>query len=83
MARRRGGPADVRRLATGPAKLTEALGITGRHDGADLTRGRLRIEPPDAPRDFRIAVGPRVGITRAVELPLRFWIRDNSCVSRA
>jgi DNA-3-methyladenine glycosylase len=83
MARRRGGPADIRRLASGPAKLTQALGVTGRDNGADLTRGRLRIEPPGAVRDFAIAVGPRVGITRAVALPLRFWIRDNPCVSRA
>ena len=83
MARRRGGSPEVRRLASGPAKLTEALAITGRDNGADLTRGRLHIDPPDTPRDFRIAVGPRIGITRAVDLPLRFWVRENPCVSRA
>lgn len=83
MARRRGGSPEVRRLTSGPAKLTEALAITGRDNGADLTRGRLRIDPPDTPRDFRIAVGPRIGITRAVDLPLRFWVRENPCVSRA
>jgi DNA-3-methyladenine glycosylase len=82
MARRRGRRADPRGLADGPARLTQALGITGRENGADLTRGRLRVEPPDTPRDFRIAVGPRIGITRAVDLPLRFWVRGHPGVSR-
>src|SRR2546427_12969879 len=58
-----------------------ALGITLAEHGADLSAGRLTIEPPDRPRDFRIASGPRVGITRSVELRLRFWIAGNSYVS--
>src|SRR2546428_183410 len=49
--------------------------------GPELTAGRLTIEPPDRPRDFRIASGPRVGVTRSVELRLRFWIAENSYVS--
>jgi DNA-3-methyladenine glycosylase len=83
MARRRRAPADSARLASGPGNLTRALGITAGESGADLTRGRLSIEPPDAPRDFHIAAGPRVGITRARTLPLRFWIAGHACVSGA
>ena len=83
MARRRGVDADSARLASGPGNLTRALGITLRENGADLTRGLFTFEPPDRPRDFRIASGPRIGITRAVELPLRFWIDDNRFVSRS
>ncbi|MEK7714123.1 MAG: DNA-3-methyladenine glycosylase, partial [candidate division NC10 bacterium] len=60
MARRRGVPNDSPRLASGPGNLTRALGITLADNGADLTAGRLTIEPPDEPRDFRIASGPRV-----------------------
>ena len=82
MARRRGVGADSSRLASGPGNLTRALGITARENGADLTRGLFTIEPPDRPRDFRIAAGPRVGITRAIALRLRFWIHDNPFVSR-
>lgn len=81
MARRRGVPADSPRLASGPGNLTRALGITARSNGADLTRGRLSIEPPDGPRDFRIAIGGRVGITRATERELRFWIAGSPSVS--
>jgi DNA-3-methyladenine glycosylase len=82
MARRRGGRPDQARLASGPGNLTRALGITLRDNGADLTRGRLTIEPPDAPRAFRVAAGPRIGITRARDLRLRFWIAGNRFVSR-
>lgn len=81
MARRRGAPEDSPRLASGPGNLTQAMGITRADNGADLTAGRLTIEPPDRPRDFRIASGPRVGITRAVDLRLRFWIAENRFVS--
>ncbi len=82
MARRRGVEPGARRLASGPGNLTRALGITLRDNGADLTRGRLTIEPPDAPREFDIATGTRIGITRAPDLRLRFWIADNPHVSR-
>jgi DNA-3-methyladenine glycosylase len=81
MARRRGVAPDDRRLASGPGNVTRALGITLADNGADLTRGALTIEPPDAPRDFRIATGPRVGITRSAHLPLRFWIAGDPHVS--
>ena len=82
MARRRRLPAGSRRLTSGPGNLTRALGVTLRDTGADLTRGRLTIEPPDVPRDFRIASGLRIGITRATALPLRFWIAAHPHVSR-
>jgi DNA-3-methyladenine glycosylase len=80
--RRRGGALPAARLASGPGNLTRALGITLRDNGADLTGGRVTLEPPDEPRDFRIAAGPRVGITRARDLRLRFWIAGNRSVSQ-
>ncbi|HEU4371372.1 MAG TPA: DNA-3-methyladenine glycosylase [Methylomirabilota bacterium] len=82
MARRRGTARDSPRLASGPGNLTRALGVTLRDNGADLTRGALSVEPPRGPRRFRIATGPRVGITRAVDLRLRFWIAGHPNTSR-
>jgi len=82
MARRRGVPV-ASRLATGPGNLTRALGVTLRDNAADLTRGVLTIEPPDQPRAFRIATGVRIGITRAVDRPLRFWVAGSPFVTRA
>lgn len=81
MARRRGVSAAAPRLASGPGNLTRALGLSLRDNGAELTRGPLVILPPDRPRDFTIARGARVGITRSVDLPLRFWIAGHSSVS--
>jgi DNA-3-methyladenine glycosylase len=82
MARRRGLTADTVHLANGPGKLCEALAITSRHNGVDVTRGALVILSAAESRDFQIALGPRIGITRATGLPLRFWIRGNRYVSR-
>ena len=82
MARRRRVAPEARRLASGPGNVTSAFGITVADNGADLTRGRLTIEPPDTPRSFRIARGPRIGITRATARPLRFWIAGHPAVSR-
>ncbi len=82
MARRRGVRPDAPRLASGPGNLTRALGLTVRDSGADLTRGSLTIEPPDRPRRFTIRRGPRVGITKARERRLRFWIAGSPHVSR-
>lgn len=81
MARRRGLARGMTRVASGPGNVTSALGITLRDSGADLTDGRLTIEPRDA-GPGQIARGPRVGITRAVDLPLRFWIAGDPHVSR-
>ena len=82
MARRRGVSPDARRLASGPGNVTRAFGITLEDNGADLTRGRLTIQPPHSSGAFRIARGPRVGITRATALPLRFWIAHHPARSR-
>jgi DNA-3-methyladenine glycosylase len=82
MARRRGVSVTSPRLASGPGNLTCALGVSVRDNGADLVMGRLTIEPPDHPRDFRIARGTRIGITRSRALRLRFWIVGDPYVSR-
>jgi DNA-3-methyladenine glycosylase len=82
MARRRGVAPDARRLTSGPGNLTRALAVTLRDNGADLTRGALTIEPAPELRRRRIATGPRIGITRSADLPLRFWLADSTFVSR-
>ncbi len=60
-------------LCNGPGKLCAALGITRAHDGASLQRGALTVcrgvEVGEA------EVGPRVGISKAMDWPLRFRAR--------
>lgn len=81
MAERRGVRADSRRLVSGPGNLTRGLGITLDDNGIDLTRGPLTIEARDEPSPLRISTGPRVGITRAREKILRFWLSGDPHVS--
>jgi DNA-3-methyladenine glycosylase len=60
-------------LCSGPGKLTQALGIWLTDNDQDLAMGPVRIrERPAAWRDPEIAVGVRIGINRAIELPWRF-----------
>jgi DNA-3-methyladenine glycosylase len=84
LMRARRGVARDRDLASGPGKLCQALGIGLEHDGADLRRSRLRLAvPPEgtAPA-IEVAIGPRVGITQAAELALRFVVRGSEWASR-
>jgi DNA-3-methyladenine glycosylase len=68
--------------SNGPGKLTRALGITLDHYGADLTRGPITLHDPTDRKSFKIGISPRIGISQAADLPLRFFIRGNRFVSR-
>jgi len=81
MRRRRGGVAD-RLLTSGPARLTEALGVTGSEDGHPLDRPPLWVSAGEAvPRGLR-RLSTRIGIRQARHRKLRFLVRHNLFVSR-
>jgi DNA-3-methyladenine glycosylase len=80
MRRRRGAVTD-RALASGPARLTEALGIDRRMYGHPLREPPLWIAAGERVPPRRIVIGPRVGINVAVDWPLRFHVRDDPFVS--
>ena len=72
----------LRDLARGPARLCEALGIDRTFDGWDLTAGKkLWIEPSNDRDKFRIRTTTRIGVTRAHELALRYFVEDCPHVS--
>jgi DNA-3-methyladenine glycosylase len=71
-----------RDLASGPGKLTRALGITRDHTGVDMTRGDLVVLGRTETPRFEIAVTPRIGIAKCADLPLRFLIKGSRFVSR-
>lgn len=82
MAARR-GTSTVRSLCSGPGKLAQAMGVSGEHDGVSLLNGALGLYAPEADAEgAKVAAGPRVGISRATELPLRFWLAGSPFVSR-
>ena len=83
LMRERRGLTRLGDLCSGPGKLAQALDIGLEHDDTDLAAGPVRILPPpagDAPRGH--VVGPRIGITKAVELPWRVCAAGSRFVSR-
>lgn len=72
-----------RDIASGPGKLSQAMGITGELDGADLVTGDrgVAIVSDGTPPPRRPSVGPRVGISRAVEFPWRWHVPEHAHVS--
>jgi DNA-3-methyladenine glycosylase len=78
--RRRRGLTDEWALCSGPGKLCEALGVTHRHNGLLLDRPPFELRARhDAPE---IAIGPRIGITKAVEHPWRFGLKGSRFLSK-
>lgn len=80
-ARRPAARAD-HELTNGPGKLCQALGIDRSLDGAPLYAGALRILAAAPVADDDVAVSPRIGISKAVEWPLRWFVRGSQAVSR-
>jgi len=74
---------DLRFLSSGPGRLAEAFGITRERDnGKDLTSAKSDLWIADDGNDpGKIAVTPRIGITKAAEKPLRFIVVGNRFVS--
>lgn len=71
-------------VARGPARLCEALDIDRRLDGWNLSRGErlwLACDPTFDPARFRVLRSPRIGVTSAQQLPLRFFLAPSPFVS--
>jgi DNA-3-methyladenine glycosylase len=78
--RERRGRDDVRVLAAGPGRLTQALGVNASHDGADLTEAPFVMRIGEA--ESVVVTSPRVGISRAADRPWRYSVAGSSFVSR-
>ena len=75
-------PAD---LCRGPGNVCRALGIDQGHDGRDMLADDSPIQLWAAATvpAARVVRGPRIGITRAMEVPWRLWVADEKSVSGA
>jgi DNA-3-methyladenine glycosylase len=80
MERNRGAE-RARDLARGPGRLCEALAIDRRLDGIDLCQAGPLWLGSDGRAPDEIGASKRIGITRAPDSPLRFYVRSNSFVS--
>jgi DNA-3-methyladenine glycosylase len=80
LMRARRGTERTRELCSGPGKLTQALGIDLSLNGSSLAGGPIAVLEREA--QPRIAIGERIGITKAADLPWRFCDADSAHVSR-
>lgn len=78
--RARRGLEDERLLCSGPGRLCQALSVTREHDGLPLDRPPFELLAGDSPVD--VVNGPRIGITRAAELPWRYAEAGSRFLSR-
>ena len=78
---RRPGRPD-RELMRGPGNLARALGVDAALNYHPLDRPPLWIAPGRRVDEAEVAAGPRIGITRAADWPLRFWLRGDPHVSK-
>jgi DNA-3-methyladenine glycosylase len=78
--RARRGLEDPRLLCSGPGRLCQALAVTRAHDGLRLDRPPFELRARD--REREVVAGPRIGITRAADLPWRYGLRGSSFLSR-
>jgi len=76
---------DLRRLTSGPGRMAAAFGITRERDNAkDLTDSRSDLYiADDGAAPPRVLTTKRIGIKKAVEMPLRFIVDGNRFVSGA
>jgi DNA-3-methyladenine glycosylase len=78
--RRRRGVTDERALCSGPGKLGEALAITRRYNGLALDRAPFELRARESTPE--IVTGPRIGISKAVEMPWRYGVKGSPFLSR-
>ena len=78
--RKRRGLAELRDLCSGPGKLCAALGVTGELDGKMLDAPPFSLILPAVPA--ALAIGPRIGITKAPEVPWRFGVAGSRFLSK-
>ena len=78
--RRRRGLKDERLLCAGPGRVCEALGITGTHNGLALDQPPFALSART--EDVTIATGPRIGITKAADLPWRYGLKGSRFLSK-
>jgi DNA-3-methyladenine glycosylase len=79
--KRNRGTERLRDLARGPGRLSAALGIDRRLDGIDLCQAGPLWLGSDGQASDEIGQSKRIGITRAADSPLRFYVRGNGFVS--
>ena len=78
--RARRGLEAVTLLGSGPGRLCQALAITREHNAMSLAAAPFELQA--APAGIEVVSGPRIGISKAVDVPWRFGVRGSRYVSK-
>jgi len=78
--RARRGVDDVRLLCAGPGRVCQALGVSKAHDGLPLDEPPFALQLASERHD--VVAGPRIGLSKAVDLPWRYGLAGSRFVSR-
>jgi len=80
--RERRGLEDARLLCSGPGRVGQALGIDGSFGGHRLDRPPFRLLAGPAHGEIEVLVGPRIGISKAMDVPWRFGLKGSRFLSK-
>jgi len=78
--KRRRGMSEERLLCAGPGRVCEALGVTRKHNGLPLDKAPFELRA--RAEDCEVAIGVRIGITKAAELPWRYGLKGSRFLSK-
>jgi DNA-3-methyladenine glycosylase len=82
LMRERRGLEDERLLCAGPGRLCQALGVTRAHNNLPLAAPPFQLLARDHALPVEVLAGPRIGISKAVELPWRFGLAGSRFLSK-
>lgn len=80
--RSRRGLDNVRLLCSGPGRVCQALGITSELNGMRIDEPPFQLALPDPRKEILIVAGPRIGISKAMDVPWRFGLAGSRFMSR-
>jgi DNA-3-methyladenine glycosylase len=78
----RRGVANKRLLCSGPGRICQALGITGEHNGLPIDSLPFQLLPRPASEQLQVVAGPRIGVSKARDVPWRFGLERSPYLSR-
>ena len=73
---------EITNLTSGPGKVCKALGINKNHSGLDLTGDKIFLLDQPKVKVSEIGISKRIGITKSINYPWRFYIKENKFLSR-
>ncbi len=81
--RQRRGVENTLLLCAGPGRVCQALAVTRQLDGKPINAPPFQLLPADGDATIAVVTGPRIGISKAVDVPWRFGLASSRFVSRA